>query len=303
MRLPAKTMPLAPAKHACPSDPQDESPFFRLPLELRIDIYKIAFPRINSPQLVYTAVDNKLAFHEIGEVPSSDHHLSRIVCNGVFEDDGIEIQAKRRASHADNKRVQAQYLRRSEELLYPLPLLLACRRMYEDVAPHCDQSLAFQDFLTLECFFATLSGDSSIDGLLDRLNKVSLDVKFSNANAFKPSSRKKILASWTTACKKLSALKSIQCFHLRLEVPLSQRNSVPGNVHASIIEGLNPIAACIPEVKVELMLTSVVHPRSERVLIYQPQPSKNKKLDPNFGVSGWDTKVSSLNSVERLDEA
>ncbi|KAF9881989.1 hypothetical protein CkaCkLH20_00025 [Colletotrichum karsti] len=303
----ADSQPSAAARCEQPSDPQEQSPFFRLPWEVRNDIYNIAFPRIVSPQLIYADVDGKLSFNEIGTATSGNQRLRRIVCNGVFEDHGTEITGRRRAArnHEDGdnspyaKSLREMYHRSPDELLCPLPLLLACRRMYEDVAPHCDQSLAFQDFLTLELFFAKVSDGVLASGLLDRMNKVSLDIKFTHDGAFKPSSRKKILASWSAACKRLASLRSMQNFRVRLEIPLSQQSSVPGNVHVAMIKELASVAAHVPEVEVQLMLTSVVHPKSERIWSYRPGKPRNNR---GFQVPGWTERIEEWGSFTKLDE-
>ncbi|GKT45094.1 uncharacterized protein ColSpa_05275 [Colletotrichum spaethianum] len=261
-----------------PSDPQEQSRFFKLPWELRMDIYDSAYPRIRLPQLTYIDVNGRASCNEVGDSSSAEGRLCRVVCNGIFEDNGAEIRERRAAVHhaaismgSDPKRNQHKqhYPRPHDELVYPLPLLLACRRMYEDVAPHCDQSFAFQDFLALETFFDKVAGRELANGLAERLNKVSLDVKFSNNDAFKPSSRKKILLHWAAACKTLATWKSMRTFRLRVEIPLSQQKAMPGNIHVPFIRELGQVADHAADIEVKMMLTSRAHPRSAAVRIYK----------------------------------
>ncbi|KAF3809082.1 hypothetical protein GCG54_00011278 [Colletotrichum gloeosporioides] len=291
-------------------DHQEQAPFFCLPWEIRIVIYELAFPRINSPQLIYTDVGGIPSFNDISNIPSgSPPQLKRIACNGVFEDKGIEIRAQRFAARFEAERVDDRsgfcqsvldLIRRPhDESIYPLPLLLACRRMYEDVAPHCEQSIAIQDFFSLELFLTRISRGVLANGLSSRLNKVSLDVKLSSDGAFKPSSRKKILASWSGACQRLTSLGSIKHFHVRLEIPLSQQRSVPGHIHLHMIKQLSPIAAAIPKIEVELMLTSTVHPKSERIWVYRPGPTRQHR---GYEVPGWTAEISVWGSFPRLDD-
>lgn len=298
MRLQVIERGLNEPARARPSYSQEQSPFFRLPWELRIVIYNGAYPRIHSPQLICIEVGGRISFNNIGHAPSAKQRLCRIVCNGLFEDNGAEIRARRANAHhaaglagrtlLDSGLKQHQHYSRCRgEFVFPLPLLLACRRMYEDVAPHCDQSLAFQDFLALEVFFERVCGSALASGLLDRLNRVSLDVKFSSDDAFRPSSRKKILVSWAAACKRLTEWKEMRCFRLRLEIPLSQQRSVPGNIHIPIIKELTPVAAHTPDIEVEMMLTSLVHPRSEQIRVYEPGLSEYHVSDFGFEVPGW----------------
>ncbi|KAK1846381.1 hypothetical protein CCHR01_10984 [Colletotrichum chrysophilum] len=291
-------------------DHQEQAPFFHLPWEIRIEIYELAFPRINSPQLIYTDVGGIPSFNDIGNIPSrSPQQLKRIACNGIFDDKGTEIRAQRFAArfkaerfddgNAFYKSVLDLIRRPHDQIIYPLPLFLVCRRMYEDVAPHCDHSLAIQDFFSLELFLDRVSNGVLANGLSSRLNKVSLDVKLSSDGAFKPSSRKKILASWAGACQRLTSLKNIKQFHVRLEIPLSQQTSVPGHIHLEMIKQLSSVAAVIPKIEVELMLTSTVHPKSERIWVYRPGPVGQHR---GYEVPGWTAEISVWGSFPRLDD-
>ncbi|KAH0442687.1 hypothetical protein CcaCcLH18_01285 [Colletotrichum camelliae] len=290
---------------------QEQAPFFRVPWEIRIVIYELAFPRINSPQLIYTDVGGTASFNDIGNTPSGGpQQLKRIACKGVFEDKGIEIRARRFAARFEAEGVDDRsafyrsvldLIRRPhDEIIYPLPLLLACRRMYEDVAPHCDQSVAIQDFFSLELFLARVSHGILANGLSSRLSKVSLDAKLSSDGAFKPSSRKRILASWSGACQRLTSLRSIKQFHVRLEIPLSQQRSVPGHIHLDMIKQLSSVAAVMPKIEVELMLTSTVHPKSERIWVYRPGPAGQHR---GYEVPGWTAEISVWGSFPRLDDS
>ncbi|EFQ29037.1 hypothetical protein CGRA01v4_11400 [Colletotrichum graminicola] len=293
---------------ARPCDPQEQAPFFKLPWELRTAIYDIAYPRIHLPQLIYIDVNGKATCNEVGNSSSVKGRLCRVVCNGVFEDNGAEIRARRAATHhaasstgPDLERNQhEQYCRRThDELAYPLPLLLACRRMCEDVAPHCDQSFAFQDLLALEAFFDKVAGRELANGLRGRLNKVSLDVKFSNTDAFKPSSRKKILPRWTAACERLSTWENMQSFRLRVEIPLSQQKAMPGNLHVPFIRELDRVAAHAPDIEIKMMLTSRAHPRSASIRLYNPgAPAYNLK-DYGFEVPRWRTQQVKGDELDR----
>ncbi|KZL68499.1 mitochondrial carrier [Colletotrichum incanum] len=287
---------LAPAQ---PSDPQEQSPFFKLPWDIRMDIYDSAYPRIHLPQLIYIDVNGRASCNEVGDSSCVKGRLCRVVCNGLFEDNGAEIRARRATTyHAASSigseltlnRHKQRYRRPHDELVYPLPLLLACRRMYEDVAPHCDQSFAFQDFLALEAFFDKVSGKGLANDLTERLNKVSLDFKFSSNDAFKPSSRKKILPRWAAACKMLATWRSMQSFRLRVEIPLSQQKAIPGNIHVSFIRELGQVATHAPDIEVRMMLTSRAHPRSATTRVYKLGISDYHSWDYGFEVPGWRTK-------------
>ncbi|KAK2026661.1 hypothetical protein LX32DRAFT_641683 [Colletotrichum zoysiae] len=293
---------------ARPYDPQEQAPFFKLPWELRTAIYDKAYPRIHLPQLVYIDVNGKASCNEVGDSSSAKGRLCRVVCNGVSEDNGAEIKARRAATHhassstaPDPKRNQdEQHCRRThDELVYPLPLLLACRRMHEDVAPHCDQSLAFQDLLALEAFFDKVAGRELSNGLAERLNKVSLDVKFSNTDAFKPSSRKKILPRWAAACERLATWESMQSFRLRVEIPLSQQKAMPGNLHVPFIRELDQVAAHAPDIEIKMMLTSRAHPRSASIRLYNPGAPAYHLKDYGFEVPGWRTQQIEGNELDR----
>jgi len=291
-----------------PCDPQEQAPFFKLPGELRTAIYDIAYPRIHLPQLIYIDVNGKATCNEVGDSSSLKGRLCRVVCNGVFEDNGAEIRARRAATHhaasstgPDLKRNQhEQHSRRThDELVYPLPLLLACRRMYEDVAPHCDQSFAFQDLLALEAFFDKLAGRELAYGLTGRLNKVSLDIKFSNTDAFQPSSRKKILPRWMAACERLATWQSMQSFRLRVEIPLSQQKAMPGNIHVLFIRELDQVAAHAPDIEIKMMLTSRAHPRSASIRLYNPGAPAYHLKDYGFEVPGWRTQQIKGDELDR----
>ncbi|KAK1966294.1 hypothetical protein LY78DRAFT_578675, partial [Colletotrichum sublineola] len=189
--------------------------------------------------------------------------------------------------------------RTHDELIHPLPLLLACRRMYKDVAPHCDQSLAFQDLLALEAFFDKVAGRELANGLAERLNKVSLDVKFSNNDAFKPSTRKKILSRWTATCERLATWESIQSFRLRVEIPLSQQKAMPGNLHVPLIRELGQVAAHTPDLEIKMMLTSRAHPRSAAIRLYNPGAPAYHLKDCGFEVPGWRTQQIKGDKLDR----
>ncbi|KAK2003238.1 hypothetical protein LX36DRAFT_651216 [Colletotrichum falcatum] len=293
---------------ARPYDPQEQAPFFKLPWELRAAIYDSAYPRIHLPQLIYLDVNGKASCNDVGDSSSVKGRLCRVVCNGVFEDNGAEIRARRaairRAASSSGPGLRRhrheQHCRRTrDELVYPMSLLLACRRMYEDVAPHCDQSFAFQDLLALEAFFDKVAGRGLTNGLAERLNKVSLDVKFSNSDAFEPSSRKKILPRWTAACERLAAWDSIRSFRLRVEIPLSQQKAVPGNLHVPFIRELGRVAAHTPDIEIKMMLTSRAHPRSAAIRSYNPGAPAYHLKDHGFEVPGWRTQQNEGGELDR----
>ncbi|TDZ67278.1 hypothetical protein CTRI78_v003074 [Colletotrichum trifolii] len=321
-----------------PSDQQEQSPFFRLPQDVRKRIYHLAYPRINSPQLVFVEVDGKPSFHEIGTVPAAGHRLFRVVRNTivedddyihpsidslqlvyadvegtlplretfdgvaaedrhcrtvrniVFEDDGSEIRARRMASTSGKLSVREKggnpHRGSLPGLGFPLSLLLACRRMYEDVAPLCDQSLAFQDFFSLELFLNKVSDGVLKEGLLDRLKNICLDIKFNTDGVFKPSAKKKIVASCAAACKRLAGLKKLQVFNLRLEVPVSSNGHVPGNIQIPVLQELNSVAATCPEVEVLMVLMG----KWQTARLYKPGKAGRRWDGGNFDVPGWEYK-------------
>ncbi|KAK1978197.1 hypothetical protein LZ30DRAFT_729690 [Colletotrichum cereale] len=307
---------MTPATHNETDEPHQARPyhlreqafFFKLPWELRTAIYDSAYPRIHLPQLIYIDVNGKASCNEVGDSSSVNGRLCRVVCNGILEDNGAEIRARRAATHhapgstgpgpKPNQHEQ-QYRRTRHELVYPLPLLLACRRMYDDVAPHCDQSFAFQDLLALEAFFDKVAGRELANGLAERLHKVSLDVKFSNNDAFKPSSRKNILPRWAAACERLATWESMRSFRLRVEIPLSQQKSMPGNIHVPFIKELGQVAAHATDIEIKMMLTSRAHPRSAAIRLYKPGAPAYHLKDHGFEVSGWRTQQIKGDELDR----
>ncbi|KAK2008016.1 hypothetical protein LZ32DRAFT_665759 [Colletotrichum eremochloae] len=267
---------------ARPYHPQEQASFFKLPWELRMSIYDSAYPRIHLPQLIYIDVNGKASCNEIRARRAATHHVASSTGPGP-----------KRNQHEQHGR------RTHDELIHPLPLLLACRRMYKDVAPHCDQSLAFQDLLALEAFFDKVAGRELANGLAERLNKVSLDVKFSNNDAFKPSTRKKILSRWTATCERLATWESIQSFRLRVEIPLSQQKAMPGNLHVPLIRELGQVAAHTPDLEIKMMLTSRAHPRSAAIRLYIPGASAYHLKDCGFEVPGWRTQQIKGDKLDR----
>jgi hypothetical protein len=91
-------------------------PLFRLPAEIRLMIYRIAFPKINQPHHLFlgpyphckpaddtvarvrqtTDASNRPTFHlDFYRRHPGKYILSRTVCKGLFEDGGNEIRARR----------------------------------------------------------------------------------------------------------------------------------------------------------------------------------------------------------------
>ncbi|KAK2755344.1 hypothetical protein CKAH01_01236 [Colletotrichum kahawae] len=103
-----------------------------------------------------------------------------------------------------------------------------------------------------------------------------------------------------SAFYRLTSLRSIKQFHVRLEIPLSQQRSVPGHIHLDMIKQLSSVAAVMPKIEVELMLTSTVHPKSERIWVYRPGPAGQHR---GYEVPGWTAEISVWGSFPRLDDS
>jgi len=176
--------------------------------------------------------------------------LARTACKGPLEDDGRELRARRLASglpvsrtnrprrgaddpgsHRDEsadrdvKRASEATRRQGGSdtdvaslVRSPVPLLQVCRRVREDVAPHCYHSISLSDLGTAAKFLTQTRG---LNGLWrDSVRKLSVDVVLQRAD----SQAHKAVQIWRYVCEQLSGLSAsgslrLKAFRARVEIP------------------------------------------------------------------------------------